>query len=376
MDSQILSKLQHVARANGWPALLLMSPENVAYATGFVVPSQPLMRWRHAICIVPADGQPSMVIIDMETTTVRDHLRTIELFTYAEFTDDPMATLASALKKLGLDTAALGAELDYLSAADAARLRDFLPRARFEPCDRAVAEARVLKTPAEIERLRSLSRLTDATILDALLAVRAGMTEMDIAGQLTRGIFERGADTFKLMIVATGERSGYPNVGPTDRVLKHGDLIRTEIFGVQAGYHAGVCRTAVVGEPADEPRRIWDILITCRDLVLEAIKPGASASAVYRLFTDYFAKTGLPPIGFVGHGIGVFLHEDPYIGRHPFIRHPGDATLQAGMVLGVEPLVYHPGMGLQNKDMVLVTETGCELLSNVTPAEQLIRVPA
>jgi Xaa-Pro aminopeptidase len=348
----------------------LLSPENVAYTTGFVVPSQPLMRWRHAVCIVPAEGQPSMVVVDMETTTVRDHLPSIELFTYNEFLDDPMQALATALKKLGLGSATLGAELGYLPSADAARLRECLPEATFAACDRQVADARIIKTPAEIERLRALSRLTDATIHGALTSVTAGDSEMDLAGALTRGIFERGADNFKLLIVATGERSGYPNVGPTDRRLERGDLIRTEIFGMQAGYHAGVCRTAVVGEPTDENRRIWRILIECRDLVLEQIKPGASAAKIYRDFCASFERTGFPPISFVGHGIGVFLHEDPYIGRYH------DFTLEAGMVLGVEPLVYSPGMGMQNKDMVLVTPTGCELLSSVTPAEELIRVPA
>jgi Xaa-Pro aminopeptidase len=261
-------------------------------------------------------------------------------------------------------------ELEYLPAADFARLQSLLPGVRWAACDRPVAEARMVKAPAEIQRLRALSRLTDATIYDALTSIRAGMTEMDIAGRLTRGIFERGADTFKLLIVASGERSGYPNVGPTERVLVAGDLIRTEIFGVQAGYHAGVCRTAVVGEPSDEQRRIWSILIRCRDLVLGEIRPGASAAHIYRQFSDYFAEVGFPPISFVGHGIGVHLHEEPYIGRY------ADATLRAGMVLGIEPLLYAPGMGLQNKDMVLVTEHGCELLSDVTPADELIRVPA
>ena len=82
MDVQIVEKLRQAARGQDWAALLLVSPENVAYATGFVVPSQPLMRWRHAVCIVPLEGEPSMVVVDMETTTVRDHLPSIEVTTY------------------------------------------------------------------------------------------------------------------------------------------------------------------------------------------------------------------------------------------------------------------------------------------------------
>lgn len=73
-----------------------------------------------------------------------------------------------------------------------------------------------------------------------------------------------------------------------------------------------------------------------------------------------FGELGLPPISFVGHGIGLHLHEEPYLGKY------SDSRLEAGMVLGIEPLVYNTGMGfgLQLKDMVAVTETGCELLSD------------
>lgn len=84
----------------------------------------------------------------------------------------------------------------------------------------------------------------------------------------------------------------------------------------------------------------------------------------------------LPPISFLGHGIGLFLHEDPYIGQTPVIGSRNDAILKPGMVLGVEPLCYETGygFGMQNKDMVLVTETGCELLSDFAETDKLIVV--
>ena len=369
MDEAILAKVRSIAGEQGWTSVVLASPENVAWLTGFVVPSQPLMRWRHALVVVPETGDPHMVVVDMETKTVGDHLPDMAVATYNEFTESPMATLAGVLDSSGLGDGAIGIELDYLPSNDADQLRERLPGASLVSCDAAIAAARVIKTPREIERMRELSRLTDATILDALRGVRAGMTEMDIAGLLTRGIFSRGADGFRLMIVASGERSGYPNVGPSERVLQPGDLIRAEIFGLKDGYHAGVCRTAVVGTPTAEQERVWSVIVRCRDLVLDLIRPGASAAAVYRAFSQVFDEEGLPAISFVGHGIGVFLHEEPYLGRY------GDATLEVGMVLGIEPLVYAPGRGMQNKDIVLVTPDGCELLSDVTAAERLIEVP-
>lgn len=368
MDQDVARKLRDVMEVEGWAGLVLLSPENVAFATGFVVPSQPLMRWRHAAYVLPRDGEPHLVIVDMETQTVTDHLPGVPVHPYGEFTEDPMAVLARTLGEMGLASGPIGVELGYLSSDDADRLRANLPELTMASCDIAVSRARVTKTRAEIERLRALSKLTDATIRDAFAGIRAGMTEMDLAGRLTQGIFERGADNFKLMIVASGERSGYPNVGPTSRVLAPGDLIRAEIFGMRDGYHAGVCRTAVVGRPTPEQERVWSVIIRCRDRVLEMLRPGASAAEVYREFSRIFDAEGLPAISFVGHGIGVQLHEEPYLGKY------GDARLEAGMVLGIEPLVYAPGQGMQNKDMVLITEGGSELLSDVTPAERLVEV--
>ena len=127
-------------------------------------------------------------------------------------------------------SARIGIEMDYLPAGDFAALRKLLPEARFTAAQALLARLREIKTPEEIDILRRLSRIADKAITDAYHAVRAGSSEMDLAAALTRGVYEQGAEYFKLMIVATGERSVFPNVGPTDRVLKQGDVCRVEIF--------------------------------------------------------------------------------------------------------------------------------------------------
>jgi len=111
-------------------------------------------------------------------------------------------------------------------------------------------------------------------------------------------------------------------------------------------------------------------LTECKHVVLDLIKPGAQCKEIYEAFLKRFSALGFAPISFVGHGIGLFLHEEPYLGRY------SDRVLEQGMVVAIEPLVYIPGrMGLQNKDMVAVTETGCDLLSDATPTDQLIEIP-
>lgn len=369
MNEEIIGKQQQAMAREGLDALISSSPENLAYTVGFVVPSQLLMRWRHAMCVVSASGRTTMLAIDMEATTVSAHVAFDELCVYQEFTDDPIVKLAHTLSHQGLGSAAIGIEMEYLSARDFATLHQAMPHAKFVPADGIFQQLRQIKTASEIERMRTLSRITDQAIGQTLRAAKLGMTELDLAGQLTGRIFSGGAQDFKLMIIASGERSQFPNVGPSEKKLAAGDLIRMEIFGVANGYHAGVCRTAVMGKPTREQTQIWRNLIECKHLVMRLIQPGANAKEIYGQFLAKFEELGLEPISFVGHGIGVNLHEEPYLGRY------GDSTLAAGMVLAIEPLVYIPGrMGLQNKDMLLVTDDGCDLLSDATATEELMEI--
>ena len=370
MCEQIQKRLQQKLADTGLDAVICLSPENFAYASGFVVPSQSLMRWRHAAVVVPASGDPVYFCVDMEESTVRAKINGARYRAWGEFSDNPMLELAELLKEGGLERGRIGIEMDFLCAGDFARLQKTLPHAQFVAAEQDLARLRQIKTPGEIELMRRLSRLADEAIGNALAGVSAGDTEMDIAGGLTRSVYTLGADDFKLMIVATGERSVYPNVGPTLRELKAQDICRVEIFPVINGYHAGVCRTARVGESPPHADEIWKNLVECKYLVLDMIKPGASTREIYEAFINHLGKLNLPPISFVGHGIGLHLHEEPYLGCY------SDEPLQAGMVLGIEPLVYDSGygFGMQNKDIVLVTDTGSELLSDVTNTDELVTI--
>ncbi|HEY1268016.1 MAG TPA: Xaa-Pro peptidase family protein [Candidatus Binatia bacterium] len=368
MNRDAVARQRSALADAGLDALISISPENVIYTTGFGVPSQPLMRWRHAAAVVTADGRTAMLAIDMEETTVRSDPEITNLRVYKEFVDDPIDKLAELLIELGLERKNIATELEYLPAKDFITLQRRLPGAKIAAGDAIFNKLRQVKSAAEIDRLRFLSRITDSAIGETLKSARAGMSENDLAGGLLSRLFAAGAENFKLMIIASGERSQYPNVGPTVRALKSGDIIRMEIFGQKNGYLAGICRTAVVEAATPEQQKIWKNLIECKYLVMDMIKPGASCKAVYRKFLERFGALGFEPISFVGHGIGLALHEEPYLGRY------GDETLQEGMVVAIEPLVYIPGrFGMQNKDMLVVTKSGCELLSDVTKTDELIK---
>ncbi|MHA6689626.1 M24 family metallopeptidase [Devosia sp. A449] len=377
MRQPIIDKITKFMAQLSLDAVITSSPENFAYVTGFVVPTQPMIRHRHAMAILTADGRNSLFGVDMEASTIGRRAPGVPLAVWREFHDDAMRILADTLEEIGLGSAAIGLELDYLPAGDFQRLQSYLPKARFVGVERELSRARQIKTPEEVQLIHRLARIADQAIADSLAGVRAGDSEMDIAAILTRRIYELGAENFKLLIVATGERSQLPNVGPSTRILERGDICRVEIFSVLDGYQAGVCRTAYVQEPPPMAEEIWQLMVDCKYRILEQTKPGASCLAIYNDFIARLASKNLAPISFVGHGIGLHLHEDPYLGATPILGQPGgDALVEENMVLGFEPLCYRTGygFGVQNKDVLHVAADGAVLLSDYTNSDQLIRI--
>jgi len=370
MRDEVIARIGAAMAPLGLDGMVALSPENYGYIAGFIPPSQPLMRWRHAGIVLKPGGARAVLSVDMEASTARKNLPGTEIRVWKEFSYDAMDRLADLLADMGLGKGRVGIEMDFLPAGDFAVLQKRLPAVEWVAVEATLARLREIKTPAEIDLLRRLSMIADKGIKTAFDSVTVGSSEFDIAGRLTGSLFAEGAENFKLLIVATGERSVFPNVGPTARTLESQDICRVEVFPIIGGYHAGVCRTAQVGAAPAHAEEIWAKLVECKYMLLDLIKPGAVCSDIYRIYSKRLAELDLPLISFVGHGIGLHLHENPYLGLM------SDVPLEAGMVLGIEPLIYETGhgFGMQNKDMVAVTETGCELLSRYTDTDRLIRV--
>ncbi len=369
MNEDIVKKCVSAMEAEDLDGLIAMSPENFAYVAGFIVPSQPVLRWRHAAVVMTRDGRTALYTVDMEASTVRSLEPEAEVRVWEEFVENAMPVLAELLEDLGLGSGPVGLETDYLPVRDMERLTGVLPNVRWRPAHTIFNRLRQIKTPRELELMRRLARITDRSIKEAFESVHAGDTEMDLAGAVTTNLFRLGADDFKWLILASGERSQYPNVGPTSRELRRGDIVRLEVFGMLDGYHTGICRTAAVQEVPAEALKIWSNIAGCRDLIFESIGDGASGAEIYGKVADRFGALGWEPMTFVGHGIGLFVHEEPYIGRY------GDARLEAGMVLGTEPVLLIPETyGFQVKDIVAVSGGGCEVLSDVTDTDELFAI--
>src|SRR5882672_8519925 len=157
MRQDVIARLVRAMKETGLDALVAISPENFAYVTGFLSPTQPLMRWRHAMALVTADGTVALAVVDMEASTIRAKSpQGTEIAVWREFKLDAMAVLAELLRKHGLANARIGIEMDYLPAGDFSALRDTLPQASFTAAQAVLARLREIKTPEEIDILRRL----------------------------------------------------------------------------------------------------------------------------------------------------------------------------------------------------------------------------
>jgi len=355
---EILAKTRRAMDELGLDAVVATSPENVAYASGAAPPSQKTVRSRLAAAIIPAEGETEVVAVALEGPVVRTQSRLASIQLYQEFVEDPIEVFADSLRRRGLDQSTVGVEETHLSHADYSKLVATLPKARFVPVDELFSDLRIVKTAAEIEAIRDIGAAAQRIHGDVCATFGAGATEREIANFVAERYAEEGGDGLTMLVVGSGPRSAAVNAPATGRVLEHGDMLRLDIIGTKAHYHSDVARTAVVGEPTEEQQQVYDLLLGVHRRCLEALRPGVLSSDVYRIYSEAMDAAGLPPYHFVGHGLGITLHEEPFVNELKSI------PLEEGMVLCIEPLTLLEGrFGVQIEDEVLITSDGYEPFS-------------
>ena len=356
--SEILTKARHAMAGEGLDILIASSPENVAYLGGVSPPSQRTVRSRHAFTIIPIEGPTHYVVIQLEADTIRNRVTADELRIYQEFIENPIDVTAELVETLGAASERIGIETAHLPARDVDRLRERLPNAKLKAVDEELSDLRTIKTADEIATIRHIGAVAEKAAATAVTEASVGVTERSIANRITELYTGGGGEQLTMLVVGAGERSAQPNAPATNRVIEDGEVIRIDVIGTMNNYYSDVARTAVAGIPTDEQTRIWAVLTSIKERAIEALRPGVLTSDVYRLYSDLMDESGLPKYHFLGHGLGITLHEEP------FLSGTSDVRLREGMVMCVEPLcLFSERFGMQIEDEVLITSDGCEPLT-------------
>lgn len=235
------------------------------------------------------------------------------------------------------------------------------------PITGAVESLRVVKTSGEVELMRRAARVADEAFADAVGLVVPGAAEWEVALALELGMRRRGASgTAFETIVASGPRGAMPHGVAGGRRIEDRDLVTIDYGALVDGYRSDATRTVAVGAPAERMLELYRVVREAQARAVEAVRPGATGREVDAAARDVISAAGYGEafVHSTGHGVGLAIHENPRASQ------TSTWTLQPGMVLTVEPGVYLPGEGgVRIEDLVLVTETGHELLTGAPKAE-------
>jgi Xaa-Pro aminopeptidase len=369
-ERTVPAKVASALESAGLDAVVGMSPDNATYLGGVAIPSQTLIRSRLAMSLITATGDSCHIVADMEESFARAETALQSVRAYNEFTETPAGKLAEVLKEMGLGEASLGLEMDFVPAMFLEELREKLPGAQLLHAAPFLDEMRTIKTPWEIERLKNIGRIAAEAHYEAYEYARPGMTELELAALIHNSIFRQGGESVVKLVVGSGPRCTQANPGPTSRVMQKGEMLRVDVYAAEKSYLSDVARTAVFGKATDEQKKTWSWLIEALNVSLELVGPGKSTTRIYKRFAECFENRGLRPINFLGHGLGLTLHEEPYINRF------SDTILREGMVLCIEPYFMVPerSLGFQIEEEVLITSDGCEVITAVRPCDRLVEL--
>ena len=279
-----------------------------------------------------------------------------------------VAAVAAAIARLGLKR--IGYEPARMTCDAYESLKARLPmRASLEAVKGWIEELRMVKSSAEIALIRRSVETNSRAFEQAVARILPGMTEQDLAAELEYRMRRLGAEkpAFET-IVAAGVRSALPHAQPTAARLKPRGLVLVDMGAQQDGYCSDMTRMLYLGAPTAKVMRVYRAVLEAQLAAIAAVRPGASTAAVDRAARRVLKGYGLDRafVHSTGHGLGLEIHEPPRLGKRDKTR------LEAGMAITIEPGVYLEGFGgVRIEDTVLVTGTGCEIL---TPTSKELRV--
>lgn len=356
-------RLLDAMHAAGLDALALVPGANMYYLLRLTIHTSE----RLALALLGADGSVRMALPALERPRAEAETRLpVQFFAWGD-TEGFNAALASCLSDL---KAGQRVAVEY-TAMRVLELRAIEALAPVETVDATglLSRLRMVKDVEELAAMRAAVRVVEQGLTSAIKAIRPGITEREIAAVWDRAMQEAGAEPSFTTIVAGGPNSANPHHTPGDRRFERGDLVILDGGARVQGYCSDITRTVAVGELSDEGRRIYDLVLQANRAGVAALRPGATGAQIDVAARAVIESGGYGPcfVHRTGHGLGIEIHEPPYI-------HAGEPdSLPESATFTVEPGIYVPGVGgVRIEDDVVITATGGECLTSFPRELQVV----
>jgi len=351
-----LQRIQQALPGSGLDAMLLYGEKNRRYATGFHSTAGMCVVTEHEAFFVTDSRYIEAARAQVKGCTVgQSSLEMPEKMWLEQIIRD-------------CDITMMGFEDEELTVSAFEKLRA-QTEVVLSPAQKLMRELRAVKSPEEQETMRAAQRLADKVFGEILDFIRPGMTEKQVAAELTYRLLLHGAEGNSFdPIVVSGKKSSMPHGVPGDNVIQKGDFLTMDFGCLLKGYCSDMTRTVAIGEATPEMRKVYDTVLRAQKAGIAAYHgsvPGRDVDAAARKvisdtgYGEYFGHS-------FGHSLGMDIHEAP--NASPSEK----GLLPAGAVVSAEPGIYLPGkFGVRIEDVVIVTETGCEDIT-ASPKELII----
>ncbi|MFI7002146.1 M24 family metallopeptidase [Nocardia sp. NPDC050175] len=349
-----LERAVELMRAAHQDALLITPGPDLRYLIGSAAES-----FERLTCLViPADGAtPSVVIPKLELASLEGSAAGELGLQVLDWVDgvDPYGIVKSALHA--------GSRVAVADAMPALHLIPLAQSFTGLPASATpvLRELRMIKDAAEIDALRRAGAAIDRVHARMSEFLQVGRTEAEVGADIAAAIVEEGHTEAAFVIVGSGPHGADPHHHDSERRIESGDVVVIDIGGpVDPGYYSDSTRTYVLGEPDPKIAASFAALEQAQAASVASVRPGVTAESVDAAARNLLTEAGFGPafVHRTGHGIGLSVHEEPYIVEG------NDLILQQGMAFSIEPGIYFRGnWGARIEDIVVVTEDGCESMN-------------
>lgn len=361
-----IERARRAMEDNRLDAIVVSSEANLEYLSGMVTQFAWVTPTRPFYFVVPRDGDPIAVIPEIGETNWQDTSWCRNLVTWPSPRpdDEGISILKGLFSGLRRKHGRIGFEIGPESrigmpVADLWRLKSGIDY-EITDCQLLMANLRVIKSPAEIDRIRLMCRIAGDAFADLPRTARIGDPERKIHREFISSLIMKGADAVPYLAIGSGY-GGYTSIimGPTDRVLSEGDVLILDTGSKVGGYYCDYDRNFAFGKPSEEVVRVYEALWLATEEGIAAARPGQTATDLFRAQANVLSSHGynVGKVGRFGHGLGKIITEFPS-------NAPGDQTvLQPGMVFTIEPSIDYDGKMMAHEENIVITEDGVELLS-------------
>jgi len=356
-----LARAGAAAAAAGLDAVVVGPSQDLVYLTGY----QPLPLERLTALVVRGEGPAVMVVPELERpgALLAPGAQRIEVVGWLDGADpyhDVARIVGPAAHRVAVG--------EQLWASHLLRLERELADAEFETAGPLLGALRARKDAGEIDALARAGAAADAAFGRLVTDGLEGKTEREVAAALARHLLEAGHQTADFTIVASGPNGASPHHEPGDRRIVAGDVVVLDFGGKLDGYCSDMTRTVSIGEPSEEVVAVHGIVRDAQQRAFDAVTPGATGEEADRAARDVIDRAGFGDAFFhrTGHGIGLDVHEEPYLVAG------NQRPLVAGNCFSIEPGIYLEGrFGVRIEDIVALTDQGARRL-NEAPRDLLV----